>query len=52
MNGWDVGRNCTLRISWNTKYQKVVGVFLGEIRLLLKKLTLLEEKVNSVIIIM
>ena len=29
MNGRDVGLNCKLGISWNTKEQSFLGVFLG-----------------------
>ena len=28
MNGWNVGLNCKLGISWNAKEQKLLGVFL------------------------
>ena len=30
MNGCDVGLNCKLGISWNTKEQNMLGVFWGE----------------------
>ena len=33
MNGWEVGLNCKLGISWNTKEQSFLGVFWGEIQL-------------------
>ena len=49
MNGWDVGLNCKLGISWNTKEQKYVRCILGGDDAIAKKLTLVEVKVNSVI---
>ena len=48
-NGWDVGLNCKLGISWNTKEQRFFGVFLGGDDAIAKNWTLVEEKVNSVI---
>ena len=35
LNSWDVGLNCKLGISRNTKEQTILGVFYGEIMLLL-----------------
>ena len=49
INGWDVGLNCKLGISWNTKEQSFLGVFLGGDDAIAKNWTLVEEKVNSVI---
>ena len=48
MNGWDVGLNCKLGISWNTKEQIFSVYFFGD-DAIPKKCTLVEEKVNSVI---
>ena len=36
MNGWDVGLNCKLGISWNTKEQSFKVYFWGEMMPLLK----------------
>ena len=41
--------NCKLGISWNTKEQSFLGVFLGGHDAIAKNLTLVVEKVNSVI---
>ena len=49
MNGWDVGLNCKLGISWNIKEQRFLGVYLGGDDAIAKNWTLVEEKVNSVI---
>ena len=49
MNGWDVGPSCKLGISWNTKEQSFLCVFFGGDDAIAKNLTLVEEKVNSVI---
>ena len=49
MNGWDVGLNCKLGISWNTKEQSFYVYFWGGDDAIDKHWTLVEEKVNSVI---
>ena len=47
-NGWDVGLNCKLGISWNTKERVFMCIFGGD-DAIAKNLTLVEENVNSVI---
>ena len=42
MNGWDVGLNCKLGISWNTKEHTFLVYFFGGDDAISKKLTLVE----------
>ena len=48
MNGWDVGLNCKLGISWNTK-ERHFWVYFDGAHAIAKKWTFVEERVNSVI---
>ena len=47
MNGWDIGLNCKLGISWNTKEQSFRCILGGDDEIA-KNWTLVEEKVYSV----
>ena len=45
----DVGLNCKLGLSWNTKEQKIVCVFLRGDGAIAVNWTLIEEKVNTLV---